>query len=207
MRHNHWGLPLLRIMDEWILHCEGPAAVLSESYFDARFRVLREPLGFSPNAARLPDDDKAIHAWIESNEKMVVSVGRIHLIPRDSCGSSADTVDDNSAQCPDFTPLVNEGMKDVFGNQLPPLSSIRPAVQIRQMGTLTTHQRQGHAGTILIALEEAAVKAWGNCTGFLQARVAAIPFYQSLGWVCFDGEYVVDGIGTHCSMWKELKKT
>ena len=108
-----------------------------------------------------------------------------------------------------FSPMdrsLRREMKDVFGNQLPPLSSIRPAVQIRQMGTLTTHQRQGHAGTILIALEEAAVKAWGNCTGFLQARVAAIPFYQSLGWVCFDGEYVVDGIGLHCSMWKELKK-
>ena len=187
------------------LHCEGPGARLTDAYFNARFEVLRKPLGFSPNAARLPDDDKAIHAWIELDDQQVISIGRIHLIPPDSDGSTADTVDENAAKCPNFAPLLDEGIKDVLGNQLPSIASIRPAVQVRQMGTVDGYQRQGYASLILNALEIAAVDLWGECTGFLQARVAAIPFYESLGWVCFDEKYVVDGIGLHCSMWKPLK--
>ncbi len=202
---NHGGLPCLRFMGRWNLRCEGPAAELTSDYFDARFKILREPLGFLPNAARLPDDGDAIHAWIESDEMPVVAVGRIHLIPADSCGSCADTVDEDAAHCPDFPPLANEGLEDAAGNPFPHLDTIRPAVQVRQMGTLTAHQRKGHASAILIALEEAAVDCWGDCTGFLQARVAAISFYESQGWVCFDGEYMVDGIGLHRSMWKSLK--
>ena len=205
MGQNHGGLPRLRFMGDWFLRCEGPAATLNSAYFDTRFKVLREPLGFLPGAAKLPDDDEAIHAWIESDKVHVVAVGRIHLIPADSCGSCADTVDENAAHCPDFPPLANEGMKDAAGNSFPHPNTIRPAVQIRQMGTLSTHQRQGHASTILDALEKAAVDCWGGCTGFLQARIEAIPFYQSQGWVCFDKEYMVDGIGLHCSMWKSLK--
>lgn len=205
MGQNHGGLPRLRFMSGWILRCEGPAATLNSAYFDARFKVLREPLGFLPSAAKLPDDDDAIHAWIESDGPPVVAVGRIHLIPADSCGSSTDTADEHSAHCPDFTPLVKEGMDDNNGNPFPQPNTMRPAVQVRQMGTLTTHQRQGHASAILCALEKAAVDCWGDCTGFLQARVEAIPFYQSQGWVCFDGEYIVEGIGLHSSMWKSLK--
>ena len=194
-------------MDDWVLYCDGPGATLTDAYFKTRFDVLRKPLGFPPNAAMLPDDDKAIHAWIESNDKKVVSIGRIHLIPSDSNGSSADTVDENAAVCPDFPPLSNNGMLDSLGNQFPTIDSIRPAVQIRQMGTLDKYQRKGYASVILNSLEMAAVDLWGHCTGFLQARVDAIPFYQSLGWICFGEEYVVDGIGVHCSMWKQLKQS
>ena len=197
------------------VHSSGPQANLSAAYFDARYQILREPLGFPPNAAKLPDDDEAIHAWIEianrnqnlkndNTDEMVVAVGRIHLIPADSTGACADTVDENAAHCPDFPPLGTHGFSDGDGNGFPPPKSLRPAVQIRQMGTLENHQRKGHAATILTNLENGAVEQWGKCTGFLQARVAAIPFYEAQNWTCFGDKYMVEGIGLHRSMWKPL---
>ena len=204
MGQNHGGLPRLRFMGGWVLRCEGPAAALNSAYFDARFKVLRAPLGFLPGAARLPDDDDAIHAWIESDEIHVVAVGRIHLIPAGSCGSCADTVDDNAAHCPDFPPLANEGMKDAAGNSFPHPNAMRPAVQIRQMGTLPSYRRQGLAAQILAELELQSVEKFAATTGFLQAREHAIPFYASQGWVIIDEEYTIPGIGPHCSMMKRL---
>jgi len=197
------------------VHSSGPQANLSAAYFDARYQILREPLGFPPNAAKLPDDDEAIHAWIEianrnqnlkndNTDEMVVAVGRIHLIPADSTGACADTVDENAAHCPDFPPLGTHGFSDGDGNGFPPPKSLRPAVQIRQMGTLENHQRKGHAATVLTNLENGAVEQWGKCTGFLQARVAAIPFYEAQNWICFGDKYMVEGIGFHRSMWKPL---
>lgn len=189
----------------------GPGANLSDAYFEARYQILREPLGFPPSAAKLPDDDEAIHAWIEMNQVkstdekvMVIAVGRIHKIPADSTGACADTVDENAAHCPDFPPLGSHGFSDVSGNDFPTPESLRPAVQIRQMGTLENHQRKGHAATVLSNLENEAVIQWGKCTGFLQARVDAIQFYEAQNWTCFGEEYMVEGIGLHRSMWKPL---
>ena len=192
------------------VHSSGPGANLSAAYFEARYQILREPLGFPPSAAKLPDDDAAIHAWIEMNRiepeenVMVVAVGRIHLIPADSTGACADTVDENAAHCPDFPPLGSHGFSDVSGNDFPTPESLRPAVQIRQMGTLENHQRKGYAATVLSNLESEAVTKWGKCTGLLQARVHAIPFYESKNGTCFGYEYIVEGIGLHRSMWKPL---
>jgi hypothetical protein len=203
-RHSH------RFMAPPSVHSSGPGANLSAAYFEARYQILREPLGFPPSAAKLPDDDAAIHAWIETkqveleDEVMVVAVGRIHLIPADSTGACADTVDENAAHCPDFPPLGSHGFSDVSGNDFPTPESLRPAVQIRQMGTLENHQRKGYAATVLSNLECEAVTLWGKCTGFLQARVHAIPFYESQNWICFGDEYMVEGIGLHRSMWKPL---
>ncbi len=192
------------------VHSSGPGANLSAAYFEARYQILREPLGFPPSAAKLPDDDEAIHAWIEMDrvepeeDMMFVAVGRIHLIPADSTGACADTVDENAAHCPDFPPLGSHGFSDVSGNDFPTPESLRPAVQIRQMGTLENHQRKGYAATVLSNLEGEAVTQWGKCTGFLQARMHAIPFYESQKWTCFGDEYMVEGIGLHRSMWKPL---
>ena len=91
-RHSH------RFMAPPSVHSSGPGANLSAAYFEARYQILREPLGFPPSAAKLPDDDAAIHAWIETkqvepeDEVMVVAVGRIHLIPADSTGASVSAV-------------------------------------------------------------------------------------------------------------------
>tara|TARA_B100000003_G_scaffold179542_1_gene170266 strand:+ start:194 stop:652 length:459 start_codon:yes stop_codon:yes gene_type:complete len=151
--------------------------------------VLREPLGFPRGAEILADDDQAIHAWIEDENK-IVAVGRAHVIPADSDGSQADHAGPGAAHCPAFGPLVGGGP--------------RPAIQIRQMGTLASHRRKGFAAAVLSQLEENAVKKFGAVIGFLQAREHAIPFYQSQGWEIIDEEYVIQGIGNHRSMMKYL---
>ena len=169
-----------------------PNCDLSQEYYDCRFTCLREPLGFPVGAERLDDDDDAIHAWWETKDGKVVAVGRIHRIPDDSDGAQSDHAGPGAAVCPAFTPLIDGD------------DEMRPAVQIRQMGTVLEWRRQGLASGLVIALEAAAVSHWGAKTGWLQARIAAIPMYESEGWVQFGDEYDVKGIGPHYSMWKIL---
>ena len=167
-----------------------PGAPLSEAYFACRHLCLREPLGFPEGAERLEDDTEAIHAWWETDEGEVVAVGRIHRIPDNSDGAQSDHAGPDAAVCPAFTPLIDGD------------DEMRPAVQIRQMGTVLEWRRQGLASGLVVALEAAAVSHWGAKTGWLQARIAAIPMYESEGWVQFGEEYEVKGIGPHYSMWK-----
>jgi len=168
----------------------GPNWTPDEQYYECRYAVLREPLGFSRGAEILADDDQAIHAWVEADGR-IIAVGRAHMIPESSDGSQADHAGPGAAHCPAFGPLVGEGP--------------RPAIQIRQMGTLTTHRRQGNAAKVLSQLEENSVKVFGATTGFLQAREHAIPFYQSQGWKIIDESYEIKGIGPHRSMMKHFQ--
>ena len=151
--------------------------------------MLREPLGFPRGAEILADDDQAVHAWVEDSGK-VVAVGRAHLIPSESDGSQADHAGPGAAHCPAFGPLVSGGP--------------RPAIQIRQMGTLDSHRRKGHAAAVLSQLEKSSVVLLGASAGFLQAREIAIPFYQSQGWEIIDEPYEIAGIGPHRSMMKRF---
>ena len=167
----------------------GPNWAPIQEYYDCRYAVLREPLGFPRGAEILQDDEQAIHAWVES-ENQVIAVGRAHLIPADSDGSQADHAGPGAAKCPPFGPLSNK--------------ENRPAIQIRQMGTLSTYQRQGNAANVLRQLEEQSVIKFGASIGLLQARAHAIPFYESQGWVIIDEEYEIPGIGPHRSMMKSL---
>ncbi len=169
-----------------------PGSQLSEAYYSCRYTCLREPLGFELGAERLGDDNTAIHAWWQDINGQVVAVGRIHRIADDSDGSQSDHSGPGAAVCPAFTPLIN-------GDK-----SLRPAVQIRQMGTREEWRRQGLASGLVIALEAAAVSQWGAKSGWLQARVSAIPMYASEDWETFGEEYDVSGIGPHLSMWKML---
>jgi predicted GNAT family N-acyltransferase len=70
------------------------------------------------------------------------------------------------------------------------------------MGTLVAHQRQGHAASVLEALERTMSDEFGCMTGLLQAREHAIPFYKAQGWHVIDKPYDIDGIGPHRSMMK-----
>jgi predicted GNAT family N-acyltransferase len=159
-----------------------------EPYFATRYAVLREPLGMKPGSERLSDDGDAVHAWVEVNGE-VVSVGRAHIVPNDSDGSGADHKGPGAASIPAFGPLADG-------------TAGRPAFQIRQMGTLQTHQRQGHAATVLAALERIMTEEFGCTTGLLQARAHAIPFYTAQGWSLIDEPYEIEGIGPHRSMMK-----
>ena len=162
-------------------------------YLDCRWNTLRKPLGLDRDAAILGDDVSAIHAFIEARE--VVSVGRAHLIPPDGDGSMADHEGKSAATCPAFQPLTGE-----VG--FPSPTELRPSFHIRQMGTRLEERRRGHAAKVLSALEGAAVEEWSCRSGWLQARIRAIPFYESQGWTPFGDEYHIDGIGPHKSMWK-----
>ena len=166
-----------------------PGNAPSTAYYDCRYAVLREPLGFNRGAELLDDDNQAIHAWVEQDDK-VVAVGRAHLIPIGTDGSGADHSGPGAVKIPGFGPLSD------INN--------RPAIQIRQMGTLDNYRRKGLAAEVLSALEEVAKVHLAAKIGLLQAREHAIPFYQSQGWQIIDEPYEIKGIGPHRSMMKRF---
>jgi len=182
-----------------------PGETLPQEYFDVRYEVLRKPLGSPRGSELLNDDNTAIHAYIRvargfKSRPAIVAVGRIQLIAGD--GAVKDPVGSN---CPSFIPL-SEGIKIVFKddkeNNFP--ERLRPAVQVRQMGTLEEMRGKGLAAQILSALEDAAKQNWNARTGWLQARLAAIPFYEKCGWTAYGETYEVSKVGPHRSMWKKL---
>ena len=178
---NIWGVKLIRVIF--------PYQPIPAPYYDCRYAVLRQPLGFSRGAELLSDDNEAVHSYVQL-EGEVVSVGRAHLIADGSDGSAADHAGPDAKKCPGFGPL-----SDVKN---------RPAIQIRQMGTMVNSRRKGFAAQVLSSLEVASKQTFGAEFGFLQAREIAIEFYHSQGWKIIDNPYVIEGIGLHRSMMKEL---
>lgn len=178
-----------------------PGEQLPQEYFDVRYEVLRKPLGSPKGSEYLAKDNDAINVWVEVEGK-VVSVGRAHLLEDGEDGSVVDVNADSA--CPAFPPL-SKGfveMEDDSGTIIGP--DLRPAIQVRGMGTLDDYQGQGLASRVLSALENESVKRWNAKTGWLQARIIAIPFYEANGWCCFGPEYHVPNVGPHVSMWKKF---
>ena len=174
------------------IHSFGPKKIPNEAYYDCRYKILREPLGFLPGSEILNDDGEAIHAFATVGSK-IVGVGRIHLIPAESDGSQPDHAGPGAAICPPFSPLST--------------SNARPAVQIRQMGVLASNQRHGTGSKILKRLEQEAFSQFEAKYGFLQARENAVQFYQSQGWSIIDEPYTIPKIGIHYSMMKSLESS
>ena len=171
-----------------MLRLAGPGWMPTTAYYKCRYEILRRPLGFESGAEILEDDVDAIHAYVEIDHE-VVAVGRSHLIPEDSDGAQSDFPGQSGPKTPPFSHLDENH---------------RPAIQIRQMGTLEAHRRQGYACKILNALEEASKAEFGAVCGFLQARKRAIPFYLSQGWVLIDEPYSIPNVGPHRSMMKRF---
>lgn len=178
-----------------------PGQPLPDAYFDVRYEVLRKPLGAPKGSERLAGDFEAINVWVE-DEGTIVAVGRAHRIPDAEDGSALD-VKAKSA-CPPFEPLCNGAapMVDDNGTLMPAL--LRPAIQVRGMGTIESYRGRGLASKVLAALELHSAGTWQSRTGWLQARIEAIPFYIANGWACFGPEYDVPNVGPHRSMWKDL---
>ena len=168
-----------------------PGEEIPESYFQCRYDVLRQPLGFPIGSERLIDDSEAIHAWVEK-EGLVLSVGRAHLIDESSDGSAADHAGPGASICPAFGPLQTKTTQN------------RPSIQIRQMGTRQQGRRQGLASIVLSTLEANSIQHFSAKTGFLQAREAAFSFYHSQYWQMIDSPYVIEKIGPHHSMMKQF---
>ena len=177
-----------RVQATNMLHVFGPSWTPTEAYYECRYEILRKPLGFDRGAEILQDDIEAIHAYVEV-EETIVAVGRSHLIPKTSDGSQSDFPGQNGPKTPPFSRLN---------------STNRPAIQIRQMGTLDNFRRQGFAADILNALEIASKKQFEATCGFLQAREIAIPFYKSQGWDIIDEQYSIPNVGPHRSMMKHF---
>ena len=171
-----------------MLRLDGPNWEPSKAYYDCRFEILRKPLGFERGAEILQDDAQAIHASVEIDGS-IVAVGRSHLIPETSVGAQSDFPGHSGPKTPPFSKLDAEH---------------RPAIQIRQMGTIDAYRRQGLAAEILTALEQASKNTFGAKCGFLQAREVAIPFYQSQGWMLIDEPYSIPNVGPHRSMMKRF---
>lgn len=184
------------------IHVRFPKEEIPQAYFDVRYELLRKPLGFPKGSEHLPGDDAAVHAWAELDDK-IVGVGRAHLLGNDEDGSVVD-VKAKSA-CPAFSPLSveYESTVDDSGNEIG--SDLRPAIQIRAMATLVEFQGKGVASAVLAACEKQSIEAWSAETGWLQARIKAIPFYEKNGWTCFGPEYEVPNVGPHRSMWKKFE--
>lgn len=183
-------------MEPMKLRIIGPGELPDEQYFIVRWSTLRRPLGLAIGTERLPDDDVAIHALVEE-AGTVLSVGRAHLIPEDSDGAMSDHAGEGASTCPAFTPLSGHA-------DFPEINELRPAFHIRQMGTIEERRRQGLAARILQGLEEASCQIWGCRSGWLQARMHAIPFYENQGWQVFGEEYMIEKVGPHLSMWKKF---
>lgn len=171
------------------VHVARPGEVAPEAYYATRYAVLRAPLGRPVGSERLPDDDQALHVWVEV-EGVVVAVARGHLIEGD--GAAADHAGPGAALIPAFAPLSEQD------------SSLRPAMQVRQMGVLEASRGQGLGALALQHLLRESVHTWGATTGWLQAREAAIEFYARMGWEAFDAPYDIEGVGLHRSMRRSL---
>ena len=73
-----------------MVHVKGPGWRPSDAYYQCRYAVLRQPLGFERGAELLADDSEAIHAYVKDEHENIVCVGRAHLLSKESDGSQSD---------------------------------------------------------------------------------------------------------------------
>lgn len=180
--------------------CARPGEPLPAAYFAARYGFLRAPLGAPPGAERLADDSDALHVWVEAVEGgEVLAVARAHVVEGD--GAAADHAGPGAARTPGFGPLggAREGSLRSAA-----AATLRPAVQVRQMGVSEAHRRRGLGAAALARLLKEAVAVWGARSGWLQAREGAVGFYARLGWQEVDEPFTITGVGPHRSMWRSL---
>ncbi len=79
-----------------------------------------------------------------------------------------------------------------------------PAWQLRGMATHPERTRHG-VGTTLLAAAEALLRAEGDVRLlWCNARLAAVPFYQRVGWEVASAVFDIPGVGPHHAMTRRL---
>lgn len=78
-----------------------------------------------------------------------------------------------------------------------------PAWQLRSVAVLP-EQRGGGFGTALIGGAQAVAVTRGAATLWAEARLAALPLYQRLGWHAVGAEWDKPGVGPHRFVWVAL---
>jgi GNAT superfamily N-acetyltransferase len=79
----------------------------------------------------------------------------------------------------------------------------QPQYRLRAMATDPDYRRM-HAGEQLISFACEELSKRGIPVLWCDARLVAVPFYESIGFSKFDDVYEVPLIGPHHFMWKEL---
>lgn len=82
------------------------------------------------------------------------------------------------------------------------LPALRPW-QLRGMATHPGHRGQG-AGTLLMAAALERLERAGADVLWCNARLAAVPFYQRLGFRIEGALFDIPGIGPHHVMWRSI---
>ncbi len=76
-------------------------------------------------------------------------------------------------------------------------------LQIRGMAVLESHQKKGFGHLLVIKAEEYAKTKEMEVIWF-NARETAVGFYEKLGYQIIDKSFLIEGIGSHYSMYKML---
>ncbi len=95
------------------------------------------------------------------------------------------------------------GIVSLF-NSKNPIFPVKNQNQLRGMAVLETHRKKGYGEKLVIHAEEFARRSGIGLIWF-NARVAAIPFYQKLGYMITGDPFYISDIGEHYVMFKELE--
>ena len=79
-----------------------------------------------------------------------------------------------------------------------------PAWQLRGMAIDDLYQRQGIGSALLLFIEGEARRRGGGKLLWCNARLPAVPFYESHGWVVDGPDFEIEDAGPHCEMVKPL---
>lgn len=90
-----------------------------------------------------------------------------------------------------------------YPEQMEEISSIR-AYRLRGMATHPDYRRLGLASD-LMHIAMIGLRDQGCDLLWCKARLVAIEFYESLGFVKIGPMYEIDGIGSHFTMYKKIK--
>jgi hypothetical protein len=81
-----------------------------------------------------------------------------------------------------------------------------PAWQLRGMATPLEHKRRGFGRELLVKAEiSLTVNPKEPRLFWCNARLSAISFYESCGWICISGTFDIADVGPHRKMMKRLR--